>query len=442
LECQTKQTTDEKMSFQLIRAVLSEPWMLDASEANQYLPLLSNLLGGNNAFGQYQDKDLVFEANGAVMAGGDSITIGTRQEGYTAILPITGPILKYTAECGPRGMDYYGSMLMMAENDPNINSVLLVIDSGGGQAFGTQSFAKLIKSMSKPTLAIINDGVGASAAYWIASAASEGIWATTATSVVGSIGTMVTIADFRQKMEKDGIILHEIYADASTNKNKDFKDAIDGKYEPIKASLLNPINEAFMDSVRASRGSKITNEEVLTGKTYMAAEAVTLGLIDQIGSIQEAVNYLQGQVKSKSINQSIHQPIQQEMKFKLGLTAILMALGFGAVASEEESPLVTEERLAALNASLETANQAAQTAQAEVARLQGELASAKASETSLTADRDAWKAKADAFAKGPGASHFVPNAGNPEGGSTDPDQSAIIAGLAHNAALDSNPLFN
>jgi protease-4 len=197
-----------------------------------------------------------------------------------------------------------------------------------------------------------------------------------------------------------------------------------------------------MDSVRASRGSKITNEEVLTGKTYMAAEAVTLGLIDQIGSIQEAVNYLQGQVKSKSINQSIHQPIQQEMKFKLGLTAILMALGFGAVASEEESPLVTEERLAALNASLEGANQAAQTAQSEVARLQGELATAKASETSLAADRDAWKTKAEAYAKSPGASHFVPNAGNPEGGSTEPDQSAIIAGLAHNAELDSNPLFN
>lgn len=432
------------MSFRLIRAVLSEPWMLDASEAHQYLPLLSSLLAGVDAFGKYEDRQLVFEANGAVMAGGDSVTIGTRAEGYTAILPITGPILKYTAECGPRGMDYYSSAIMQAENDPRINSILLVIDSGGGQAFGTQSFTSVIKSATKPTLAIIHDGVGASAAYWIASSASEGVWATTGTSVIGSIGTMITLADFREKMKQEGIKLHEIYADASKAKNKDFMDALDGKYEPIKQSLLNPMNDAFINSVKESRGSKITNEEVFSGKTYMASEALELGLIDRIGSIQEAVDYLQGQVASKSnfISNHNQQPINSTMKFKLGLSAILAVLGFGAVASEEEAPLVTEERLTALNASLETANQATQTAQAEVARLQGELASAQAASTSLTADRDAWKAKAEAYAKGPGASHFVPNAGAPEGGNTEPDQEAIIAGLAHNVELDNNPLFN
>src|SRR5690606_6943553 len=116
-----------------------------------------------------------------------------------------------------------------------------------------------------------------------ATGANQGIWASTPTSIIGSIGTMITLADMRPAMEKAGIKLHEIYASKSTKKNKTFHDALDGKYKPITEQLLDPFNEVFHNAVKESRGEKIKDEDVFTGATYLAEQALENGLIDHIG---------------------------------------------------------------------------------------------------------------------------------------------------------------
>lgn len=439
------------MSFQLLRAILSSPWAMEPSEAEKYLPLVARLLSGDTQFTNHNDPEISIQANGAVMASNAQDISQSDTSGFTAIIPITGPILKYSAMCGPRGIDYYSRLLEEAASNPNINSILLVIDSGGGQTSGIQSFTAQLASIQKPSLALIHDGVGASAAYWIASAANRGIWASTKSSIIGSIGTMITIADMREKLEKDGIKLHEIYATASVNKNKDVKDALKGNYKSIKSDLLDPINETFISSIRNSRAEKITDEEVFTGKIYMADKAMEIGLIDRIGSVQEAVDFLQQEVRGKKDDDYNRKNQTQtnnssSMKFKSTWAAILSAIGFSSVASEEEAPLVSEERLEQLNSSLETANSELTTLKGQVAQLQTDLQNSKDALTKAEQERDDFKAKAEKFGRQAGAAHAVPNAGKAEGGNTEPTAEeaaqAAIDALPHNQALASNPLFN
>lgn len=427
------------MSFNLTRAILTGVWMIDPLEAEKYLPLVARVISGETHFSEQNDPEIKLDIQGAVMASSAQTLGENAPKGLTAIIPITGPILKYSAMCGPRGVDYYSELLNSAANNPNINSILLLIDSGGGQAFGIQSFTAQVAAISKPSLSIIHDGIGASAAYWIASSTNQGIWATTKSSVVGSIGTMLTLADMKGKMEKDGIKLHEIYASKSTNKNKDIEDALKGDYKGVRSSLLDPLNETFIASIKASRGEKITDEEVFTGKIYMADKAMEMGLIDQIGSVQEAVDYLQDIVEKAAKPNSKSTTIQSNhnsntMKFKQAWAAILTAIGFGAVTSEEEAPVVTEERLEQLNGSLETANQSITDLKSQVTQLQGDLKSAKTALATAEQDRDAFKEKAEKLGKQAGASHAIPNPGNPEGGNEDTPKSEQeqFVGYAHN----------
>jgi ClpP class serine protease len=429
------------VSFNLTRAILSGVWMIDPLEAEKYLPLVARFISGEATFSEQHDPELKIIVQGAVMASASQVMMADAPKGVTAIIPITGPILKYSAMCGPRGLDYYSELLSSAASDPNINSILLLIDSGGGQAFGIQSFTAQVSAISKPSLSLIHDGIGASAAYWIASSTNQGIWATTKSSVVGSIGTMLTLADMKGKMEKDGVKLHEIYASKSTNKNKDIDDALKGDYKAVRSSLLDPLNETFISSVKASRGDKITNEEVFTGKTYMADKAMEMGLIDQIGSVQEAVDYLQslvkekpGKIASKSTQiQSINHN-QTTMKFKSAWASILAVIGFGAVTSEDEAPVVTEERLEQLNGSLESANQRIEDLTSQVTKLQGDLKSTNDALATAEQERDAFKVKAEKLGKQAGASHHVPNEGKPEGGNDEAPKSEQeqFVGYAHN----------
>ncbi len=422
--------------------------MMEPTEAEKYLPLVARLVSGDLDLPEVKETYEFPSVKGAVSAD----TFGSGEaaaSGVTAIIPIMGPILKKTTMCGPRGLDYYSQMLSEAERSPRINSILFLIDSGGGEAVGLQTFVEQMKSSSKPTLALIDDGIGASAAYWIATGANQGIWAAKSTSIIGSIGTMITLADMRPAMEKAGIKIHEIYATKSTKKNRDFHDALDGKYKSITDQLLDPFNEVFHNAVKESRGDKITSEEVFTGQTYMADKAMELGLIDHIGNIQEAVDHLQsianGDAQDTQSNSNSNHNSQQ-MKFKSAFTAILAAIGFASVKSEEEAPLVTEERLEALNASLETANQTITARDEEIAQLKADLKAKTDALTTAEAERDQYKADAEKYGKQAGATHVPPQKDKPEGGNAELSEedaiAAEIAALPHNRALDGNPLFN
>lgn len=296
--------------FKLISALLRGKWLIDEAWANSHLLLVDALLEGKPVLLDDRYAGGVDEAPKTVLINVAGRTVvKTRSytnfndvpEGSISMISIAGPITKY-GNCSLGSVDY-ADMINRANASPNISSILLKIDSPGGQVDGTATLADAIKNASKPVIAVIDDGMMASAAMWIGSAADE-IYAMQKTDTAGSIGVYTTLADFTKSYEARGIVLHEIYSDRSPDKNKDHRDALKGKYEAVKDDL-NFIADQFISVIKENRSGKLNlkHDNPFTGKMYVAEEAIKVGLIDGISTIEAVVDRLD-ELKNKQISNS------------------------------------------------------------------------------------------------------------------------------------------
>lgn len=289
------------MSFRTLSAILRGRWLLDKQWAETQLPLVLSLLQGTSAAIDRtgsQEMELPFAIDPATMqrynmyvnTGYGLKANPNIPEGSVAIIPVSGPILKYNGSCGEPGSVQRTSWLLDAERRMNISAAVLMIDSPGGQVDGTQSFANSIKGFSKPILGYVDDGMAASAAMWILSAADEA-YTSLDSDMVGSIGVYTTIVDFKGYFEKEGYKIHEVYAPQSTEKNKDYRDALTGNYDAVLADL-KVTAENFISSVKQNRGDKAAANEAewSTGKMFYAKDAQKLGLIDGVKSFEQVIS--------------------------------------------------------------------------------------------------------------------------------------------------------
>lgn len=180
--------------------------------------------------------------------------------------------------------------LIAADNNPAIDGHLILINSGGGEAYGLNTLADTIRNLTKPVVSIC-ESMMCSAAYYSACSSTK-IFAINKFATIGSIGTMVTIYDDRKWLEQLGLQELEFYATKSTHKNKKINDALDGNPEQLINEVLNPIQEQFEIDVKQSRPTTLNypDENIYSGETFFAFKALELGLIDGICSFEEAYN--------------------------------------------------------------------------------------------------------------------------------------------------------
>ena len=237
------------------------------------------------------DKPYALKA-GSYFEWSDDNQFDTAEIGSVAIIPICGTIMKYDY-CGSPGTDTLSQWVERAIASPQIQAIVLVINSGGGSVEGTGEFADLIKGSPKTILAFC-DGLMASAAYWIGCSAKE-VWASHKTCEFGSIGTAVCFMDDSEYLEKNGFKIIYVNADSSPDKNQDTIKAIDGDDSELKENIINPTNKIFNDAVKANRDGKLKlsgdgkYKEPLTGKVYLAETCIENGLIDGICTMAEVI---------------------------------------------------------------------------------------------------------------------------------------------------------
>ena len=178
--------------------------------------------------------------------------------------------------------------LLDAEENPQIVAHLLHVNSPGGEAYYLDRLGETMDQCKKPIIAIIEEAC--SAAYNIVCHAQV-IYATTKFDLVGCIGTMVSFYDFSEFYAKMGIKRIEAKADGSDLKNKTVEELIDGKPRKFIESVLNPMNEAFIATVRAHRPAlaKVADDHPsLRGETFFTDEAIKIGLLDGRTTFGEA----------------------------------------------------------------------------------------------------------------------------------------------------------
>lgn len=212
--------------------------------------------------------------------------------GNIALIPITGPVFRYanlfTDISGATSLAVLATDFAAAEANPAVNQIVLVIDSPGGQASGIAEFAQLIRAATKPVTAYI-DNTAASAAYWIAAAADRIVMAKTA--MVGSIGAVVSISPSKA----DGTV--EIVSSQSPNKRADVNT--DAGRAQIQ-TLIDSLAQVFIEDVAAYRAVAVATvlEKFGGGGMKLAAEAVSLGMADQVGTLETLIADLSGPTPS------------------------------------------------------------------------------------------------------------------------------------------------
>lgn len=201
-----------------------------------------------------------------------------------ATIPVDGPIFRradfFTQVSGATSIETLATDLHTALDDPAVTAILLAIDSPGGAINGVQEFAAMVHEARdrKPITAYISHQ-GASAAYWIASAASDIVVAPTA--LVGSIGVIAAVPDPSKTKARD----IEFVSSQSPKKRPD--PTTQAGSAQLQATV-DDLADLFIVDVAAYRG--VSAETVMRdfggGGMLIGQKAVDAGLADRVGTYE------------------------------------------------------------------------------------------------------------------------------------------------------------
>lgn len=217
------------------------------------------------------------------------------QQPHVVVLPVKGTMMKYGTWCS-YGMQEIAHYIKHFAAMEHVQGIVLDIDSGGGAVNAVPPLLEAIEfvqKLGKPIVA--HADCACSAAYWTAAATDQIFANNTLVSTFGSIGVMLSFMDMIPYYEEQGAKFHEVYADQSGDKNLAFQELLKGEYDKIRQEQLNPMAIEFQNAVKAKRGDKLKAEHpgLLTGATFTGSTAIELGLADQVGSLLDAVKYVQ-----------------------------------------------------------------------------------------------------------------------------------------------------
>ena len=273
------------MSSNLLAWACSVPWCITAEALDAMLQVASR---------EEIDTDDLKQ----VMHGPKSLALrdGKRREhashtetlGPIARIVIDGPIYRYadyfTKYSGGVTTEALAKEFQAALDDVGVQAIALIIDSPGGEATGINELADTIYQArgQKPIHAYI-EGYGASAAYWIASAADT--VTVDENALVGSIGTVAGYPDPSKKVK----YTIDFVSSQSPKKRVD-PTTIDGA--AYLQSLVDEMTEVFIAKVMRNRS--ITRAQILAveGGILVGQQAVAAGLADSLGSEEQLLRGL------------------------------------------------------------------------------------------------------------------------------------------------------
>ena len=211
-------------------------------------------------------------------------------EGSVGVLEIVGTMIKYGTWCS-WGANELCAQIDQWAKDPNIKGVILRGDSGGGAVDAVpvylQALARL-KAAGKPSVFLAD--LCASACYYVAVHTDYIMAENNVSAEFGSIGVMVSFADYTKYYKKHGVKLHVVYAPESTHKNQAFENALKGDYKTLKEEMLSPLAIGFQNAVKSQMpGLNLDIEGILNGRMFYADQALEYGMIHGIGSLSDAI---------------------------------------------------------------------------------------------------------------------------------------------------------
>lgn len=257
-----------------------EPWAITETALNNILTIASRQNESIEAVSAKLGRDL------------DNTYVTEVRDGV-AVIPVVGPLFRYanlfTAISGASSYEVLAKDFNSALENPDVHSIVLDIDSPGGEVNGCAEFANMIYESRgvKPIIAYAS-GDAASGAYWIASACDQII--ASETSLLGSIGV---VAVYRDSSDQNVL---EIVSSQSPYKRLD-PNSDDGKSR--LQSRIDDLASVFIDSIAKHRGvdPPTVLKEFGGGDVFVGKNAIRSGLADDVGSLE---NIIQQQINNQN----------------------------------------------------------------------------------------------------------------------------------------------
>ena len=258
-------------------------------------------------------------------------------ESRTAILYIEGPLTaKATGMemlCG--GTSYEGLKEDFADAvELGAKTVVFMTDSGGGEAATMMDTANYLRKMADDNdvkiISYVDGGMAASAAYGLICVSDEIV--AQSDSDVGSIGVLVRLMNDSKRLEQEGY--ERTFITAGSEKQPFAEDGSFRKefLEDIQYKV-DKLYESFTSHVATHRGMSVEAVKATEARTYLAEDAMRIGLVDKVMSLDDFYEYL---AEYASAQRQLIGEKQTMFKFKKEAQA-------AAEASQEKSVILADQ---------------------------------------------------------------------------------------------------
>ena len=272
----------------LLPAIRAVRWAIDAPYLRAIVAIARDG-HGNIAEAAARREARMQRRQAAGVAGPEALpgTYTTTMHGDCAVISIDGPIFRranlFTEISGGASTEYLAHDISTALNSDRVRSILLLIDSPGGEAKGIHELAaQIFAGRSVKPIHAYTDGDCCSGAYWLAAAAQQ--IALDASALVGSVGVVLTVDDPAHALNDDGTI--EIVSSMSDLKRPDPHSA-DGRAS--LQTLVDDLGWLFVDRVAAYRGMTRDAITSVRGGVLVGQRAVDAGFVEALGSFATAL---------------------------------------------------------------------------------------------------------------------------------------------------------
>ena len=278
-------------------------------------------------------EDRIEEATG-ITAGEDRVSFKNylrtlppkfdTAEKRIAVVYGMGPIMDGKAQFGSIGGESLARAIRKLRNEDEVAAIVFRVDSPGGSASASEDIREQLElAQQDGKIVVVSMGdVAASGGYWVSATADE-IWAHPQT-ITGSIGVVGVNTSLDASFEALGI--HDDHVTV-TKVAEDLvgESGIGELQRRLMTIFIRGIYQDFLELVSAGRTKSVEEvHEISQGRVWSGADAKDLGLVDQLGGLQDAVASAAKLAELEDFKVTYHQQ-KQEMNLSLSAISLMLA---------------------------------------------------------------------------------------------------------------------
>jgi len=245
---------------------------------------------------------------------------GLRNVRGVAVIDVIGTLVHrpgmFDAVSGLTSYERIGNLLDHAARDASVHSILLLVDSPGGEVSGVFELADRIRETEKPVYALAAD-MAASAAYALAAAADQ-VFVSQA-SFSGSIGVVLARWDESAMLEDAGVRITLLHAGARKIDGNSVTPMTDDEQAALQA-LVDRQYGIFVDKIAAFRGLEPAAVRATEAGLFVGGDAVAAGLADGVSTLEALIERLNEESGGPRTAPSTQGGIQMDKQEKTTVT--------------------------------------------------------------------------------------------------------------------------